>query len=230
MTYFAKRQRFKRISQKESQKRVSLLKVINALSKRSLCTTEIILLTDLSPKSVVGSLRILECKGVLSKKQVGHRKIYSLNVGEAREYLLNLYVRSLKKQNPQTWPIIKKAFNVILKGSANGCKKIYLIPTESILARGMGNYVPLDMLIPTVASPDFEKVFEEYDQEYFELFPHLYRVLLGDMPELFRRLRTGELCISCLKKGRNYKTLFKDKETGEFVCRNCGEVLGQSPL
>ena len=102
--------RLRQLTQRESQKITYLLQVIQALSTTPLCVTSIIKKTGHSPKSVEGSLEILEDKGVIVRKREGHKIICELNRENAKRYSLNLLAYLLRKKNPETWPIIKQIF------------------------------------------------------------------------------------------------------------------------
>jgi len=227
MEYFVRHRRLRTMPQKESQKFKYIAQVIEVLAEGPSFPTKLTKQTGLSPKSVIGTLRILEERKIVSKKQDGHKKIYELHISQARNYLLNGSARSLKKRNPRTWKVFVKAYKSLLESCSEQTLRqdqTFLVP-KPVGLEFSDQYVPLDYLIPGVLPPTSRNVFHEYEEEYTQLFPFLRNVSPCDLPDLFIRYRNRQLCISCLEAGRNYRSIVETRENGETVCKTCGTVI-----
>lgn len=69
---------------------------------------------------------------------------------------------------------------------------------------------------------------QKYSNEYHTLKSHISRVPVDSWPELLERCRKGTICLSCFRKGYDWKKTVIDRRTGEIICATCGEVLRNS--
>ena len=190
---------FNTFSQKESQKVIYILKVLTALDwHKELNTSDIITKTGLSPKSVVGTLRILRDKGLVdfkTKKKWNNEKIYSIRRTKSLFYMVKLIQWKFNKSSQGMQRDLEKFENKINDNFPKELEDIPITLTDK-----------WRKLIPKSILPKDNLPLKEWNSAASNTIKILYN--------------SGFYCDECFKKGRLVELILDDEH---FVCKKCGK-------
>ena len=189
---------FSRFTQPESQKALYILKVLTVLDwYHELNTSAIIKKTGLSPKSVVGTLKILRGRGLVDykvKKKWNNEKIYSIRRLRALFYILKLIQWKFNKGFQDMLNKIWEKESIINDKFPKELENIPISLSEKWKKRIPKNILPKDN------SP-----IKEWNTTVSNTIKMMYN--------------SGLYCDECFKKGMLSEPILDNEE---LICPKCG--------
>jgi len=188
----------------------SYKKINEALMSGPKCPTEIHNLTRLNPNTVASRLRYLANKGMVTSRREGQRVIYEIKKTESPYFGWEIPWIALM-MNREDW---KKNLKQIHK-------KITLYKRQrkwnSLLEERYGQ------ILEFLKEPINKELLEGYEKAGIDLKSKTWGELL---PILNQNYETP-VCLECLQNYKVPKYSKLDPETGEYICHDCGMVVGR---